>query len=346
MNTRLKSVAIGVLVLACRTSTASAQQVPDAAPRATDIYVVPEDARLDAVEKSEVAAMRDGVVEKMELSIGMTVKKDGLIGTLHAETPILSMKKSKLAAESTALIDKAKAQVEFDKAVCAINLNLQKRGQGYVSNEDIRKAEAQLMVDFAGQQEAEDKHKLDIVEYELARQACEEFKIKAPFAGIVIERKKNPGEAVRANEPVVTLFNLEKMRAFAYVPTEYAWRIKVGQIVEIQPRVASDSDRTPAPVERLKFRGKVTFVDPVVTSLEHENTVRVFAEFENPNQDLRPGLKARMSVYLGTEQTVAPAPTAALEAPAPTAVEVPKAARDNAVETAKQVDLDLPALPK
>ncbi len=336
MNIALRLIAIGAAAVCVQASRADAQQADAPAPRATEIFVVPEDARLDAVEKSEVAAMRDGVLEKMEIKIGMTVKKDGLIGTLHAETPKLAMKKAQLAAESTALIAKAKAQVEFDKAVCAINVNLQKRGQGYVSNEEIRKAEAQLMVDLAGLQEAEDKHKQDIAEFNLAVQAVDEFTIKAPFTGIVIDRKKNPGEAVRANEPVVTLFNLEKMRAFAYVPTEYAWRIKVGQIVEIQPRVGGDSDHPASPVERMKFRGKVTFVDPVVTSLEHENTVRVFAEFENPNQDLKPGLKARMAVHLGTEQTVAPAPAAAA-APA---------AKDDAVETTKQADLDLPALPK
>ena len=37
------------------------------------------------IEKSSVAALREGVVEKMELQIGMPVKKGGTIGLLHRE---------------------------------------------------------------------------------------------------------------------------------------------------------------------------------------------------------------------------------------------------------------------
>ena len=35
----------------------------------------------------------------------------------------------------------------------------------------------------------------------------------APFDGVVIKRMKNPGESVRANEAVVELGNLDKLRA-------------------------------------------------------------------------------------------------------------------------------------
>ena len=62
-----------------------------------------------------------------------------------------------------------------------------------------------------------------------------EHTILAPFDGIVIERLKNPGESVRANEAVVQLGNLDKLRAWAYVPLEYAYRVKEGQIVESSP---------------------------------------------------------------------------------------------------------------
>ena len=42
---------------------------------------------VDWIEKSDVAALREGVIEKMELQIGMPVKKDGAIGILHQRSP-------------------------------------------------------------------------------------------------------------------------------------------------------------------------------------------------------------------------------------------------------------------
>ena len=72
---------------------------------------------------------------------------------------------------------------------------------------------------------------------------------------------KNPGESVRANEAVVELGNLNKLAADAYVPLEYAYRVKEGQVVEIQPRITGGRGE-PLPIEKKRFRGKITFVDP------------------------------------------------------------------------------------
>ena len=44
----------------------------------------------------------------------------------------------------------------------------------------------------------------------------------------------------------------------------------------------------PLPIEKKRFRGKITFVDPQIQPVA-ETAVRIRAEFENPG-DLRPGL--------------------------------------------------------
>src|SRR5947208_2673444 len=74
--------------------------------------------------------------------------------------------------------------------------------------------------------EAEEKLKLDRAELDLAKRALEEHKIVAPFDGIVIERLKGPGESVRQNDAVVKLGNLNKLRAYAFVPLEHSFRVK------------------------------------------------------------------------------------------------------------------------
>src|SRR5262249_48961440 len=78
-------------------------------------------------------------------------------------------------------------------------------------------------------------------------------------------------------------------------PLEFAFRVKEGQIVEIQPRITSGRGE-PLQIEKKRFRGKITFVDPQIQPVA-ETAVRVRAEFENPG-DLRPGLMVQMTIFL------------------------------------------------
>ena len=85
----------------------------------------------------------------------------------------------------------------------------------------------------------------------------------------------------------------------------YFSRVKEGQIVELQPRLQGIAGAH-LPIEQKRFRGKITFVDPQIQPVA-ETAVRIYAEFENKDQELRPGLKGVMTIYL-TPDGVAAAP--------------------------------------
>jgi RND family efflux transporter MFP subunit len=264
--------------------------------------------RLDWFEKSDVAALREGVIEQMELKIGMQVKKGGTIGTLHHEMAELTVKKNQLQAEQVspkekaeALKEKAEAQKEVAISVVARNDRLNKRLAGTVSAEDVAKAVGELKVAEGERKvaqaqilEAVENRKIAEAELALAGQTLKEHTIVAPFDGIVINRYKNPGESVRANEKVVWLGNPYKVCVDPYVPLEYADRVKVGQIAEIE---LSKSHEEPLVFEKKKYRGKITFVSPEVQTVG-ETGVRVRAEFENPDLELRPGFLARVTIFV------------------------------------------------
>lgn len=287
-------------------SLASVAQVPAPAQRSADTLFV-NDATIDWIEKSDVAALREGVIEKMELQIGMLAQRDKPIGVLHREIADLTVKKAELMVTNVAAKNKAEAQRDLALAIVATNARLNQRKPGMVSIEEMRKAEAEVKVAEEMKNEAVEKQKLDEADLLLARQALDEHTIKAPFDGIVIERIKGPGESVRANEAVVRLGNLDKLRAWAYIPLEYADRVKEGQIVELQQRLGG------TPGEKKRYRGKITFVDPQIQPIA-EVAVRVYAEFDNPDHELRPGAKATMTILIGTEGAAAN-PTVGSRAP-------------------------------
>jgi RND family efflux transporter MFP subunit len=283
-----------VLTAAIVPATLAAQD-----PRSEGETLVIEDASVDWVEKSKVAALREGVIDRMELSNGMPVAKSRPIGYLHSEIAELSVKKARLAAKSEGPKAEAKAKQELALTVVAVNKRLEAKQPGLVSYEEKLKAEAEVKVATAMYLQATEKVLLDEAELALAERALEEHKIIAPFDGIVIERLKNAGERVGVNEAVVVLGNMDKLRVWAYVPLENAFQIKEGQVVEIQPKLSSGRKGPPLAIEQKHIRGKITFVDPQFQPIA-ENAKRIFAEFDNKDHELMPGLKCRMTIFLNS----------------------------------------------
>jgi len=315
-----KAVALAASLVTALSAAAIAQAPPPAGRpnrAAAPTTLVIQDARIDWIEKSDVAALREGVIDKMELQIGMPVARGKPIGSLHNEVAALTVKRAALAAKAEGARMKAVAQKDNAVATLARLERLGERGRNFVSMEELDKARAELKVTVAMIEEAVEKQGLDKADLDLAERALEEHTITAPFDGIVIDRMKNPGESVRANEAVVRLGNLDKLRAFAFVPLEYAYRVKEGGVVEIQLQISRTRGER-LPIEEKKFRGKISFVDPQIQPVA-ETAVRIYADFENKDHELRPGLNATMTIYLDPEGAPAPPPTVGVRTVSPAA---------------------------
>jgi len=246
---------------------------------------------VDWLQKSEIAALREGVLEKLELREGMFVKKGGVIGTLHAEAAKLSMAKAKIAAESKGNLERAKASVKLAESIIARDLNLVRKNA--IPTEEVEKHQAELLAAEADKLRSEEELKLNKAEYDLAARLVEEHTITAPFDGIIINVMKRDQESVRASEPVVTLGNPEIYRVTAFIPVDYAYSVKTGQEVLIRPFV----ENVELPVEKKVYRGKVSFVDHEIQAVA-ETATRVFVEVPNVDNMLRPGLQAEMTIRL------------------------------------------------
>jgi RND family efflux transporter MFP subunit len=228
---------------------------------------------------------------------------------LHREFARLTVAKAQLQAESIGPVEKAEAQEAVALSVCARNTRLNERKPGMVAAEEVAKNEGELKAATAMKKEAVENRGIAKAEYDLAKQTLDEHTIIAPFDGIVIKRMKEPGQSVRAGDAVVEIGNLSHLAVDAYVPLEYAYRVKEDQVVEIQPRLGLAGAET-LPIEKKLFRGKITFVDPEIQPVA-ENAVRIRAEFENPAPyDLKPGLKVHMKIFVTTDINAAANPQA------------------------------------
>lgn len=114
----------------------------------------------------------------------------------------------------------------------------------------------------------------------LATVRMERRNVRAPFAGVIVERKLSAGEWVEAGEPVLRLLQLDVLHAEGYVTADQAAGLQRGQAVRVETGSGQRVD------------GKLVFVSPEVDSVTKQ--VQVRAEIPNPAGSLQPGQPARL----------------------------------------------------
>lgn len=256
------------------------------------------------LQESNVAALREGVLESLEVHIGSMVERGGTIGLLHNRMARLAVTKAQAAAESVGSKFEAMARKDLAMSVVIRNRRLASKDLTAATKEEVEKAEAELQVALAQIKQADEKHDIDQAELELAKETLDEHTIRAPFPGMIVEQLKHEGESVRANEPIVKIANLDRLRVHAFIPLEHSYRVKPNMIVDVKPRVVG----LDLPQEKKRFRGKITFVDPEIQP-HGETTRRVFIDVENnAEHELENGQQAEVTIYLNP--AAAPPPPA------------------------------------
>ena len=309
VSRKVVAIAFGVAVAlsACGLSEIQAQQ--PGAPRAIETIVVDDRVTIEFIKRSEVAALREGVIDRMELKIGMPVLKGKPIGYLHDELATLTVAKAKLTANVKGAIAEAEAKKQLAIAVLAASKRLVVKQPGIVSSEEFAKQEAEVKVADAQLISAKERKGIDQAEANMAERVLEEHVIRAPFDGVILERRKNEGESVRSNESVVQIGDLDRLRAEFYVQRDYVSRVKVGMRCEFSPRTGDDARVAKAPVDNRKFVGTISFVDPRLQAVS-ENAKRIYADFDNRDHELEPGMNGVITIYVNDLGDVAGTSTA------------------------------------
>jgi RND family efflux transporter MFP subunit len=114
----------------------------------------------------------------------------------------------------------------------------------------------------------------------LARKSLGDTTVRAPFAGVVVERKVSVGDYVSPGTQVATVVRINPLRVLLTVPEQSVGLVKVGQPVNLQ--VDAYPNRT--------FTGTVRFVSPSLRADQRALTVE--AMVPNPAGELKPGFFA------------------------------------------------------
>ena len=191
-------------------------------------------------------------------------------------------------AELKAQVERARA--DNDLARQALDRTRQLLSQKAAAPADLERAEAAARSAQAS---------LDLLQLRLDRTV-----VRAPFAGVVGQRRVSLGDYVTTSTQLLTLQTIAPARATFSVPERYAAELKPGERVEFQV----------AALPGKRFDARVDFVDPVITL--PGRTITVKAVTANSAHSLRPGMfiEARLATGMRPRATIIPE-----EAIAPTA---------------------------
>ncbi|HWE39142.1 MAG TPA: efflux RND transporter periplasmic adaptor subunit [Isosphaeraceae bacterium] len=308
-----------------RPARAQARPAPTASAAPDSTLVIT--GQIEWIEKSDVAALRPGKLKSIEVDTGMLVEGGKPFALLHDELAQLGVAKAELLARNVGAEMKAKAQHELAAAELARLERIRKSNISYVPESDYAKANAEVNVAYAMIIDAREAREVAKAELARARQELAECSILAPFDAYVIKRFKHPGESVQANEPVIRLGKLDRVRCYGLVPISDLGRLRVGMNVDVRPTI-NDAD---LPIEQKRFRGKIVALGKEV-QVVGRTEVEVFADvYNNTAKELFPGLNADMTIYLD-DKAIPPPPPDMFIPPVQTA----KA--DDAAETARTED--------
>lgn len=118
------------------------------------------------------------------------------------------------------------------------------------------------------------------------------MQLRAPFAGMVGQRKIHEGNYVNIGQVLVTLTDTKHLHVEYSVPEKYLSLIKLGQPVTITTNAYPNK----------VFAGKVSFISPTVNP--QNRTIALYADIDNDDNALVSGMFVNVQQVLASEERV------------------------------------------
>lgn len=297
MRVAVKIAPIALLMIvttACSSSPAApaASVVPTEAATATPS--APVRASADAAEfiasgpiivedQVDVAAQRDGVVDRVLAEPGTPVKKGQLLAALDDRQISSDLEAARARTRSTeddlknweaeAKVldsDYARAEKMWEAQIIPKEQLEHARYKAESDQWDVKRV-SELLTN-ARQNERS-------LELEL-----EKTQITAPFNGIVARRYVRAGQTVARNDRLFWVTAIAPLRIRVTLPEKFLGHIKSGSTMTVTPAEDLSSDR--------RYRARVIQVSPVVDP--SSDTIEILAELYGDTSGLRPGMRANL----------------------------------------------------
>lgn len=246
--------------------------------------------QIKLVDEVILACDRPGIVAFVKPREGDTVKEGDIVLGLDEEVAQAALNTAAKEAESDVDIRYSEkssevAQTEYEKAELT---NLRGKVIPDVEVKRLKLAAEKTVLEL---ESAKHRRAVAQLKRDEAQAQLNTFRIKAPFDGIITRVHRSKGEAVRQGDQVLELVRTSHVRVDGLVSIAEVLQIRRGNQVEVK----LDIPDAELDIEKQTFRGKIVYVDVKAEPVSQK--VRVWAEVENPDNVLRAGLRAHMTIH-------------------------------------------------
>jgi len=253
------------------------------------------------IDEVEVPARATGAIAEALVREGAAVEQGQLLARIDAAEAKLEHQRARYEhelAQNKANDDVALRSAEKQYAFAAADYGrLQQAAAAQprsVSQSELEKArldmEQAALDRERAQQELEAaklRERLAESQLAMAQRQVEIRDIIAPLSGVIVSVLRKPGEWVAPGDKILRVVRTDRLRAEGFLNTDEVPFGLEGTRVALRPE-GNDSEQY--------FPAVITFVSPEVDPVN--NQVRVLAEVDNPDGQLRPGLRMRMMIPL------------------------------------------------
>ncbi len=273
---------------------------------------VAETGTLEPARTIEIKSQVSGEVKRLFVVEGQAVKPDQPLAMIQQEPS-----EARQVAQVRAALEQER--VNLDQARRELKRMAALNKKGYASRQDLESAEQtfeqarvrrdlarrQLLLALGGNQELYRQY----LERALSSEKLEEFEIRSPAEGTILEVKVQTGELITSGTATVgggsvlmTIADLSRMIVKAKINEVNIGRVKVGQPVEVR------LDALPSKT----FEGVVAAIAPKGEKTDSIVTYEVKIQMENEEQHLRPLMTANVDILTDVLSDVIALPLEAL----------------------------------
>ena len=268
----------GVLVLNEQQIQAASIQLAKAQPRQiSTLLSLPGEVRFDEDRTSHIVPRAAGVVESVKVNLGQKVKQGELLAVIASQQ--ISDQRSELAA-SQRRVELARTTFQRERQLWQDKISAE---QDYLlARQSLQEAEIALN---------NARQKMNALSGSAVLVGGNRYELRAPFAGVVVEKHLGVGEVVSETSAAFTLSDLSQVWVtFGVFPKDLN-KVQVGRPVKVSSAEMGTD-----------VMGTVAYVGNLLGEQTRTATVRV--SVANPDDSWRPGLF--VAVQVATDSYSAP----------------------------------------
>ena len=239
------------------------------------------DCLMEASRRVELGASVPGLLEKVLVDRGDSVKAGEILAELDSRVERASLELARARAENDHEVLSNRSRLEFltrktNRITKLAKVNAATESSRDESDTDQKLAEQEL-------HKAELSLRMAQLEAKRSEALLEQRLIRSPFDGVVEKRVLSPGAYLHDQAHVLTILQIDPLYVEVYLPIEHFGSVKVGDSATIRPE---------KPVGGV-FVGKVTVVDPYIDAASGTFGVRL--TLDNPDWKVPAGLRCMAS---------------------------------------------------